>query len=77
MNSILCYVCMKAHREKKLQWSSNSDSAFIEKGISWKDTCRKFDNHQKSKTHEESVLKIVTLPAKSTDMAEMLFEACT
>ena len=72
-DTVLCFTCLKADQQKKLQWSSNSDAAFIKRGFSsWKDASRKFNNHQKSKTHEEAVLKVVTLPATATDVAESL-----
>ena len=41
-DTVLCYTCKKAHLEKKLQWSLNTDAAFVNRGFSnWKDACKK------------------------------------
>jgi len=62
-----------AHSEKKLQWLSNADEAFIVRGFTnWKDATVKFDAHQVSKCHKEAVLKVITLPATTSDVAESL-----
>ena len=72
-DSVLCYTCKMASQQNKLQWASNSDAAFIDRGYSnWKDACKKFNTHQKSKTHEEAVLKMITLPATTSNVAESL-----
>ena len=72
-DTVVCFTCKKASSENKLQWASNADAAFIERGFSnWKDACKKIDTHQKSKTHEESVLKIVTIPVSMKDIGESL-----
>ena len=64
---------MKAHLDHKLQWAANTDSAFIDRGYSnWKDACKKFDNHQKSKTHEEAVLKMIIVPSTCQNVGESL-----
>ncbi len=64
---------MTAVQQNKLQWDSNADTAFIDRGYSnWKHACKKFDTHQKSKTHEEAVLKMITLPATTSNVAESL-----
>ena len=46
-DSVLCFTCLRAHSEKKLQWSSSADEAFIVRGFTnWKDATVKFDGHQ-------------------------------
>lgn len=65
--------CAGANRQKKLQWSSNSDLAFISKGFTnWKDATVKFAIHASSKCHKEVVLKMVTLPSSTKNVAESL-----
>ena len=72
-DSVLCFICMKANIEKKLQWSSSADAAFVTRGFSnWKDACVKFDNHQTSSCHKEAMLKVITLVSTTTDVAESL-----
>ena len=69
----LCFMCARANSEKKIQWSSNVDLAFVSKGFSnWKDANGKFAVHASSKCHKEAVLKMVTLPATTRDVAESL-----
>ena len=71
----LCFACYKAKAENKLNWASNADEAFISKGFSnWKDASVKFANHESSNCHKEAVLKVVTLPAVTRDVAESLSE---
>ena len=56
-----------------LQWSSYSDVAFISKGFTnRKDATVKFAIHASSKYHKEAVLKMVTLPSSTKNMAECL-----
>ena len=60
-------------KEGKLNWSSNLDTAFISRGFSnWKDASVKFANHEKSNCHQEAVLKMVTIPATTSNVAEIL-----
>lgn len=69
----MCITCSRASEQKKLQWSSNADAAFITKGFSnWKDATVKFGIHDSSKCHKEAVLKIVTLPSTTSNVAESL-----
>lgn len=71
--SVVCFMCLWAKSEKKLQWSSNADEAFIIKGFTnWKDATVKFDVHQGSIYHKEAVSKVVTLPATTSDVTECL-----
>ncbi len=77
-DTVICFICMAAVQQNKLQWASNADTAFIDRGYSnWKHACKKFDTHQKSKTHEEAVLKMITLPATTSNVAESLSSKIT
>ena len=72
-DSVLCFICMKANIENKLQASSSADGAFVTSVFSnWKDACVKFDNHQTSSCHKEAVLKVIKLVSTTTDVAESL-----
>ena len=72
-DSVLCFTCVQAATQKKLQWSTNADLAFISRGFyNWKDATVKFTQHAASKCHKESVLKVVTLPSTSKDIAESM-----
>ena len=60
-------------KEGKLNWSSNLDTAFISRGFSnWKDASVKFAIHKKSNCHKEAVLKTVSIPATTSNVAEIL-----
>ena len=64
---------MQASAQKKLQWSFNLDVAFISKGFTnWKDATVKFAIHEASKCHKEAVLKMVTLPSLTQNVAECM-----
>ena len=72
-DAVLCITCAQASVQKKLQWSSNSDLAVISKGFTnWKDATVKFAIHASSKCHQEAVLKMVTLPSSTKNVAETL-----
>ena len=50
--------------QKRLQWSTNADMAFVSKGFyNWKDATVKFALHSSSNCHKEAVLKMVTMPS--------------
>lgn len=75
-DAVICITCAQASAQKKLQWSSNLDLAFISKGFAnWKDATVKFAIHESSKCHKEAVLKMVTLPSSTNDVAESLSKA--
>ena len=58
------HVRMQARSQNKLNWSLNMDLAFLSTGFSnWKDATRKFAQHESSKCHTESVLKMLALHA--------------
>ncbi len=45
-DDVVCFTCAQASLQKKLQWTSNSDLAFISKGFTnWKDATVKFTIH--------------------------------
>lgn len=68
-----CFLCMQAAKEKKLQWAFNADDAFISRGFSnWKKAVAKFEGHEGSKCHKESVFKIVTMPSTMGNVAASL-----
>ena len=72
-DTVLCFMCAQASAQRKLQWSSNLDLAFISKGFTnWKDATIKFAIHEASKCHKEAVLKMVTLPSSTRNVAESL-----
>ena len=69
---VFCLPCLKAFKEKKLT-GGNPDKAFISNGFAnWKDACVKFNIHEQSSCHKESIEKIVTLPSTVRDVGEML-----
>ena len=70
---VVCYICAKASLEKKLDWSTNADAAFITREFSnRKDATVKFNIHYSSKCHKKAVLKITTLPSTTMNVAESL-----
>ena len=72
-----CFLCMQAAKEKKLQWAFNTDDAFISRGFSnWKKAVAKFEGHEGSKCHKESVFKIVTMPSTMGNVAASLSKQC-
>ena len=63
-DSVSCFTCMQANSENKLHWSLNAESAFITAGFTnWKKASERFNNHETSKCHKETVLHMITLPA--------------
>ena len=71
-DKVFCYVCTKAYNEKKLS-ASSIESAYITNGYTnWKDAINNFNQHERSKCHADSVLKIVTVPKTMKDVGECL-----
>ena len=69
----MCITCAQARSHNKLNWSLNMDLAFLSTGFSnWKDATRKFAQHESSKCHTESVLKMLALPSSTPNIAEAL-----
>ncbi len=72
-DTVLCFTCAQANQQDKIQWSSNADKSFISKGFyNWKDATVKFVQHLASSCHKEAVLKMITMPASSMNVAESL-----
>ena len=75
-DAVVCITCMQANAQKKLQWSSNLDLAFISNGFkNWKDATVKFAIHEACKYLKEVVLKMITLPSSTKNVAESLSNA--
>ena len=69
---VFCYICTKAYNEKKLS-ASSVESAYITNGYTnWKDAINIFNQHERSKCHADSVLKVVTVPRCMKDVRECL-----
>ena len=72
-DAVLCITCAQARSHNKLNWSLNMDLAFLSTGFSnWKDATRKFAQHESSKCHTESVLKMLALPSSTPNIVEAL-----
>ena len=64
---------MRAMKEGKINWSSNLDRAFISRGFSnCKDASVKFAIHEKNNCHNEAVLKTVSIPATTSNVAKII-----
>ena len=72
-DTVMCFICAQAAAQKKLLSSSHADLAFKSSGFyNWKDATVKFTQHAASKCHQEAVLKVITLPSTSRDIAECM-----
>ena len=72
---VFCHICVSASRQKKLR-ALFADAAFISRGYqNWKDATVTFRNHEKSSCHKESVEKLITLPATTTNIVDCLSSA--
>ncbi len=68
-----CFVCIAAYKKNHLHSISCLEQTFISTGfLNWKDAIAKFNKHEHSQCHKESVLKTITLPATTSDVSEML-----
>ena len=55
-NSVLCMYCKSAAKYGSLQFSHNSNPAFVKNGFSkWKKAKEKFNNHASSLVHKEAL----------------------
>ena len=71
-DEVFCYICVKAHKEKKLS-ASSVKSAYMSNGYTnWKDAINNFNQHERSKCHADAVLKMVTVPNTTKDVGECL-----
>lgn len=68
------FTCVKAYSETSYILSVSSlESTYISSGYTnWKDASAKFADHKDSRCHKEAVLKMVTLPATTRDIADSL-----
>ena len=63
---------MQALKQQKVT-AGNNDAAFVSKGFSnWKDATMSFRKHDSSGCHKKGVEKMITLPATTRDIVEML-----
>ena len=70
---VFFFTCTHANLKGRLSCSSNADSAFVTKGFcNWKDASVKFNIHSSTKCHKEAVLKMVTLPSTTRNLADIL-----
>ena len=74
-DTVFCYTCVKAFKELQMS-NRNAEDAFISRGFSnWKLATSVFRQHELSNCHKEAVEKIITLPATTADVGEMLSKA--
>ena len=74
-DTVFCRTCVKAFKELKMS-VRNAKDAFISRGFSnWKLATSVFRQHELSNCHKEEVEKIITLPAITSDVGEMLSKA--
>ena len=58
-NALLCHYCVKAHRQRLLNFSTKGDDAFVRSGFSrWKNALECFAKHEASSTHREAMMKL-------------------
>ena len=70
-----CHTCVLAYKQNKLR-SLCADPAFISRGYqNWKDATAAFRTHETSACHKESVQKIITLPATTRNVIDVLSSA--
>ena len=62
--------CVVAYQKNLLQSAHCLEQEFISADFSnWKDATAKFSKHKVSQCHKDSVLKTITLPATTCDVA--------
>ncbi|XP_065195791.1 zinc finger MYM-type protein 1-like [Sycon ciliatum] len=67
-----CHTCCLAV-SKKLLIASCADGAFLTKGFqNWKDATTSFRRHESSECHREAVERLLTVPATTKDVGELL-----
>ena len=76
-DKVFCYICTKAYNVKKLS-ASNVESAYITNGYTnWKNAINNFNQHERSKFHADSVLKVVTVARFMKDAGQCLSSVST
>ena len=69
---VLCHTCVQALDQRKVR-SNLGDAAFLTKGYcNWKDATIAFRKHESSAFHKEAVEMMMTLPATTRNVGEML-----
>ena len=72
LETVLCHVCMQAVKAGTLQ-AKTCDQAFISRGFkNWNDATCVFRCHELSACHKEAVERVVTLPATTKHVGELL-----
>jgi len=72
---VFCCYCMKCYRRGALHFTKKYENAFILDGFSnWKKARERFERHEKSESHKESVLKLVSMQSPSI-MAQLSNES--
>ena len=71
---VFCHTCVLALKQQKMRLTAgNIDGAFASRGFSnWKDATISFRKHDCSNCHKEAIEKMITLPAATRDVGEML-----
>ena len=68
----LLFPCV-IYQKNLLQSANCLEQAFISTGfLNWKDATAKFSEHEVSRCHKDSVLKMITVPATTCDVGELL-----
>ena len=68
-----CFYYIKAYQQNKLHGVSNMESTYISTGYrNWKEATTRFPMHESSRCHKDAMLKMVTLPATTHDIGEVL-----
>lgn len=74
-----CFICVKAVRSKTLKTAKTVDACFISRGYcNWKDATGErggFSRHETSGCHKAAVEAMLTIPATTRDVAELLSSA--
>ena len=74
-----CFICVKGARSKTLKTARTADASFISRGYSnWKDATGEkggFCRHEASGCHKAAVEAVVTIPATTRDVGELLSSA--
>ena len=68
-----CHYCVSAINSGKMQLSGNpQDSTFLSGFSNWKDATRCFHKHELTVTHKAAVEYMITLPATTSDIGDLL-----
>ena len=74
-DTVFCHTCVKVFKELNMS-IRNAEDAFISRGFSnWKLATSVFRQHEVTRCRKEAIERIVTLPATTSDIGEMLSKA--